>query len=962
MEPLDFLAAVLPSPGHGFYCTAELSSKKKQHIFGESLDEFPSHITQWVNNGQDVYFALATFESNKSRTADNARFIRALFVDMDGYESIQAAQDALNAFLADTGLDSLSKPWLVASGGGLHCYWPFEQQVEISKWKPLAERFKRLCKERGLVIDMTVTADAARVLRIPGTKNFKPKYDSPRPVELLQHGDPVDFDELLSRINDLLGEVVPPPADTGLVLPGKRPTKSTQSGVQMLSNTVVRFRHILERTESGDGCAQLTDYVNRAAEDGMEPLWRAWLSQAKYCADSQRAAQMLSELHPYDEDRMHQKLREIKGPYPCTKFDSENPGVCSGCKHFGKITNPLALGRELLSDNREKEIEIPAAMPDEPSVRVVRPTPPKGYAYGVNGGVYVERMVEDADGSKRKQQVMILPYDLFVVDILDNDSEHIVHMVAHRQGKAIDVLFPQKSAVSKDELIKALAQKNIMAAFGSGNDKNLFDYVRACVEDASVNKATIKIPTQYGWQDDGSFVFSGKVFFKDGTSRSVPMPGLENLTKATKSEGTLEQWRKFPQLMVKRGLYDLLAMGCIAFGAPLQKYTKLPCLSFHSGSTESGMGKSLALNLICSVWGHPMRYRTGKSTSAVTMQQRMGNLNSLPFVSDEITHKQRHEMEWFPGLVFDLAEGKGKEKSDAHQNRERINNVSWYSQAYFTSNTIMHDFMSGTREHTSQGELMRMLEWTPKQKLNWVDDEEEVLKLLDTNYGVAGEKYVKWLVQNQETAERVTLEVIKRLKVEWNIQGDERFWVAGTGADIAGAILASSKYAGVVDLPVEEIIKSFKKLLDKARKVVRSGARTAEDVLNAFTREHYGQFVIVKQSNGSFLAELGNGNTIDQSTTRSKVMGRVEHEIERPGYVEYFLEEQVLKSHCVSMSFSYEDFRTQIACTPGYFVKQLRKDMMTKTRGPQMRVKAISIARLISEDNNAQAVPLGTSE
>ena len=53
--------------------------------------------------------------------------------------------------------------------------------------------------------------------------------------------------------------------------------------------------------------------------------------------------------------------------------------------------------------------------------------------------------------------------------------------------------------------------------------------------------------------------------------------------------------------MVKRGLYDLLAMGCIAFGAPLQKYTKLPCLSFHSGSTESGMGKSLALNLICKI-------------------------------------------------------------------------------------------------------------------------------------------------------------------------------------------------------------------------------------------------------------------------------------------------------------------------------------------------------------------------
>jgi hypothetical protein len=962
MEPLDFLAAVLPSPGHGYYCAAELSSNKKQHVFGESLDEFTPYIEQWVANEQDVYFALATFADKGKRTADNAEYLRSLFIDMDGYESIQVALDALGAFLSDTGLSDLGNPWIVASGGGLHCYWSFDTPVEVSTWKPVAEGLKRLCKQRDLAIDNTVTADAARVLRIPGTKNFKKKYDTPRPVEVLQRGGPVSFDALAGRIEELLGASAPLPPPSSLVLPGKRPIKDSQAGVQILANSIVRFKQIVERTESGDGCLQLQHYVANATDEGMEPLWRAWLSQAKYCADGQRAAIMLSELHPYPQDRMEQKLKEIKGPYPCIKFDSENPGVCEKCKHFGKITNPLALGRELVSDNTEKEIEITPADPEDPqapAVKVIRPTPPHGYAYGANGGVYADRMVEEADGTKRKQQVMILPYDLFVVDILDKENDHTVHMVANRKDKAADILFAQRCVVSKDELLKALASQNVMAAYGTGNDKNLFEYVRACVQEASVNKKTIKIPGQYGWQDDGSFVYAGRVYAPDGQARTVPMPDLQNITRSTRSMGTLDGWRRFVQLMIKRELYDLLAMGSIGFGAPLMKFTNMACLTFHSGSTESGMGKSLALNLICSVWGHPLSYRTGKSTSPVTMQQRIGNLNSLPFCSDEITHKSRHDMEWFPGMVFDLSEGKGKEKSETHHNRERINLVSWATLAYFTSNTHMLDYMSGAREHTSQGELMRMLEWTPQQKLNWTDDEEETLRLLDTNHGIAGEQYVRWLVQNPEIAKKVTQDTVRHLKAEWQMRGDERYWAAGCGAIVAGAILASSKYAGIIDLPVKEIIASLKKLIDKARKVVRSGKRTAEDVLNSFTREYYGQFVVVKQSNGSFMAELGNGSTIDQSITRSKVMGRVEHEIDKPGFVEYFIEEQVLKSHCVSMSFGYEDFKNQLLNTLGYTVRFIRKDMMAKTRGPQMRVKAISISRTLADDTEGKPVPVG---
>lgn len=966
MEPHEFLAAVLPPPGFGYYCTAELSSRKKQHTFVERVEEINTQAQAWLAKEYDTYFALATFEEPTNRTADNAQYVRSIFIDMDGYASKKDAAAALSGFLEGTGLDAFGTPWIVASGGGLHCYWAFETPVTVGIWKPLAEAFKKLCKQRGLTIDMSVTADAARVLRIPGTTNFKKKYASPRPVKLLATSTHVVFDAFSQAVFTLANVAPPAPVSESpaLDLPGTRPKDAlSTTSVKLIENSTNKFRTIMLQTKNGVGCAQLEYFVEHAADEGMEPLWRAWLSQAKYCSDGDKAAIWLSQLHPYDEERMRQKLDAIKGPYPCVKFDSENPGICEGCKHFGKITNPLALGREIVTDNTEKVLELPLANdpedPDAPPVRVTRPVPPKGYAYGSNGGVFADRIVEEADGTKRKQQVMILPYDLFVVDLLNKDGEHTVHMVANRPGAPLDILMPQRYTVAKDECLKTLAQQNIIASFGSGNDKNLFEYVRACIEEASVARKPVKIPAQYGWQEEGTFVYSGRVFFPDGSTRTVPMPDLANLTRVTRSQGTIDGWRKFVHMLMRRRLYDHIAIGAIAFGAPLMKFTQMNALTFHAGSTDSGTGKSLALNLLNSVWGHPVRYRTGKATSPVTMQQRMGNLNSLPFTSDEITHKSRQDMEWFPGFLFDAAEGQGKEKSEVHANRERLNLVAWATLVFLTSNTHMHDYMSGARDHTSQGELLRMLEWTPEAKLNWTPEEEDTLRLLMTNHGVAGEMYVRWLVQNQETAERLTKETIQYLKKEWDMTGDERYWAAGCGSVVAGAIMASSKYANIVDLPIEEIIKSLKKLIDKARAVVRTGKRTAEDVLNAFTREHFGQFVVVKMSDGALMAALGSGQVIDQTITRSKIMGRVEHGVTKKNYVEYFIEEQVLKAHCVSMSFGYKQFIDQISKTDGYVVEYQRKDMMAKTKGPQMRVRAISISRPLEDDPNAEQLSVG---
>ena len=100
-------------------------------------------------------------------------------------------------------------------------------------------------------------------------------------------------------------------------------------------------------------------------------------------------------------------------------------------------------------------------------------------------------------------------------------------------------------------------------------------------------------------------------------------------------------------------------------------------MTFHAGSTESGTGKSLMLSFKAGVWGHPTFYRTGKGTSPVALQQRAGLLNSLPLLIDEITSKTRNDVEWAPGLIFDMSEGKGRERMEAGTNRERVNNTTW---------------------------------------------------------------------------------------------------------------------------------------------------------------------------------------------------------------------------------------------------------------------------------------------
>lgn len=943
MNTCDFLGTILPSSG--FYCAVELTTRRKEHTYWESIEELHEQALAFSSQNKDSYFTLATFNTPQ-RKADNAAFIKSFFVDLDVGESTERvkkystkklAVQSLNDFVVG---NALPTPWIVSSGGGVHAYWPFTEDVPYVDWLPAAERFKRLCAKQGLLIDPNVTADAARVLRMPGTYNYKLK-DNPRPVRILLEGDPaLDFeaiaDRLKTEINGYDYEAVSNIAISGVPLtnaPGS-------SALQLFQNIQASFKRILEKTKEGRGCSQLQYYIENASADGMEPLWRAMLSIAKHTEESDKAAKMLSKLHPYDHQRMYEKLRAIKGPYTCEKIDGINPGGCEGCPVRGKVKSPIVLGNEVKVDNTEKEITASV----EENIVFTRPIPPKDFSYGEHGGMY--RKVKKKDhvtGELFNADVCFVSYDIFVTGTLSRSSEvNSIHVVANQPTGLREVIIPAQAIVSKDETLKTLGKNLVYAT--AGNEAHLYDFIKFSASETTVRESPKKIPDTYGWQDNGSFIIAGKELSADGIVRSVPSnEDHVNLLPITTPKGTIDNWRKIVHMLMAKHRADILFPMLVSFGAPLMAFTGHYGLLINVQSHLSGTGKSLSLALASSIFGHPTDYMITPETSVVALQLRMGMLHNLPLIMDEVTYKAREgagDQDWISKFLLDMTMGKSKERMESAATKERKNIVRWATLALMSSNASLVDALT-SRNYTTDGELQRMLEIDMHTPISFTREERDVLELLVHNYGVAGHVYLKWLAENRSTVVSVMREVYELVEKRFAIQGKERFWHAGLTAMIAGGILASEKYAKVINLPMKDIVAEAIRLVLKSRGVVDNNVRTAFDVLHAFIRDNYGNFIVVRKREEGLSTSLGIRDVIDESIARSMVRGRIEHGF-KPGIASIYIEKTMLTKHCHQMSYNSASFKKDLG--ERYKVTDdAKKHLFAHTKVKSVRVNTVCI-------------------
>ena len=342
------------------------------------------------------------------------------------------------------------------------------------------------------------------------------------------------------------------------------------------------------------------------------------------------------------------------------------------------------------------------------------------------------------------------------------------------------------------------------------------------------------------------------------------------------------------------------------------------------------------------------------------MQQRLGLLQSLPLVTDEITAKNRKDAEWFPEFLLDMTEGRGKERMESGANKERLNLSIWQTVAIMSSNTHVVDYLTGSRKHSSEGEMRRVLEFVMDEELSWEPHEIEVIKSLQDNYGVVGHELAEFLAKNVQMLKTMVPDVVRNCYKDFGATNDERFWMAGVGTIMTAGAILGSKYMNIVDFPLHDIKEFLKARVNVARGTVRTSKRNAEDVLNGFIQENYGKFVVVRfNAKSGASALLGDTALIDSSTTRSVVMGRVEHGV-TANHVDFYIEERLLKTFCSNMSFGYADFKRQLERQ--FVVSYMpKKDLMARTGGPPMRVATMKISREISTMDEEIINPLSVA-
>jgi hypothetical protein len=154
--------------------------------FASSPEEALAAIERAALADANVYVAIATRRDSSSGRKENTAAVRAVYADLDAIagEDLAALSKRVEAF-------PLPPSLIVGSGGGLHLYWLLEQPLDLTNPDTLAH-FERTLRGVAAVLDADpAAAEAARVLRPPGTLNLpntdkQAKGRTVAPVRLLK--------------------------------------------------------------------------------------------------------------------------------------------------------------------------------------------------------------------------------------------------------------------------------------------------------------------------------------------------------------------------------------------------------------------------------------------------------------------------------------------------------------------------------------------------------------------------------------------------------------------------------------------------------------------------------------------------------------------------------------------------------------------------------------------------------
>jgi len=856
---INYLKNILP--GKGQYCVAMLlpGSGKFRHFFYDDIEQAQTQVSLLDSAGHTVYIAQATFDKqliaqahahnktipfgDKSRKAirgqANAAYLKNFFLDIDCGEKwplksqVEGAQE-LKKFLAETGLQV---PTVINSGNGLYAQWVLAKEIPASQWRTIATVLKKVVAEYSPKLggDASRTSDSASVLRVPGTTNRK-NASSPKKSTILKLSEPVAVLDFVSK----LGAAARRKKISRESITAPTSTKDINADFMDGLNQFPKY----DPDRVADYCNQL-NILRESKGDVVEPLWYACLGVLVHCDRSTEVIHQWSCGHPdynqHETDRKAQQwLDRDVGPSTCANLGVINPSGCIGCANNGKIKSPIVLGR-----TEPEKIE-----PEEQEYC----DPPQGYRRGKDG-LYIE-----VDG----RWIRFYDCDLYVSQIAYDESlGYEVATIKHFLPHEGDMEFVIRSSLvnSPKELISTLSDNHVKV-IGVTNKKYMTYYLEGHMAKVLRHRRMTLLFNQMGWKLSRSkkhmFVLGKKIFHEDGLVDQASLAkNVPTAARGFRTSGDLTKWAESTRILDEPGMepyaFALMAGG---FGAPLMKFTGFDG-AIVSLVGASGAGKTLMLRWALSVWGKHDELLMLRDDTRNSLVARLGVYGNLPLMVDEVTNIPGLDLS---DLVYRITQGRDKVRL-TKSSEEKKNVNKWNTLALTSSNSSLIDKLSGIK-HDAGAEINRIFEYSAPHMPRFSGPvTTEIYWMLDENYGLAGEEYIKWLTQHHASAKPSIDRIRDAIEIKASIKGEERFWGAIVATAIYGGAIAKS--LGLIKFDVNRVMNWAIDMLVAMRGTKLESINDPVAILGQFIDDHINSRLLVKMDSGrSVVLEEPRGSLV----------------------------------------------------------------------------------------------------
>ena len=764
-------------------------------------------IEKWRSEERNIYFGCSRYNTDR-RSQATAEYCKIFYLDVDcgplkEYKNQGEGAAALRQFCDTIGLP---KPTIISSGNGIHAYWVLENVIHPKDWKPVARSLKALCDTHKFYADPAVTEDEGRILRFPGSFNYK--TDPPKECKLIgKYAKPVNF----FFFKGLVGEI-----------------QSTPKKEKVSALTLALAENKQSVFENIKTCNQI-NFIRENQEAVEYPLWRAGISIAANCADSAEAIHTMSrDSSKYSYNDTEDAASKIKGPYRCETFEGLNPKGCEECAHKNKITSPIQLGDKVLAEIENTE------QPESGSPQL--PELPWPYMFAKNGGIYSQ--IEEEEPQLIYEHQLYL--DKRMIDPVDGEVAVIKHTLPLDGEKGL--VISAQDVLSAEEAKKKLAHSGVIG--GKKQMGEIINYIIRSFKHLQVTKKAEIMRSQFGWVDnDTKFILGKQELDGETIMFSPPSSRVKELVDFVESKGSLEAWKNIAAIYGERDMHVQAFGFFTGFGAPLLKFLNYKGGIINLVNNTSGTGKTTSLRMAQSVWGDPNGLVMIPRDTLATKIHRMGILNNMSVAMDEVTAMPGEQ---FSDLVFSITQGRGAGRMKASSNEERANFTKWATIAITTSNASMVDKLRATKK-TPDGELMRFLEFDVPQESKMPKAFAQAMfdDALSENYGLAGPISAQHIVKNKkdviEEIKKVQAYIDKRV----GFTSRERFWSAIIACNIGGARIA--KRLGLIpkEIDIGKVLKWVVENMDIMRSEIKAPSADHAATIGEFINENRTSILVV---------------------------------------------------------------------------------------------------------------------